>query len=265
MGAWPDKSRTCAREAAVDQGTWQNFVLLKHLTFLHTDTRECRGCLKALWTHYHSVHLGLPLSPDLSFRCGRYRCSLHLSSWQAVAAAGAGVGRQGVTVPGMASRLPATATTEARQALAGRSAGSTRLLNMGVGGGWESRASHHRFHGNTQHQSHAATPSGWLDIKGREWWQSWTHSDAATPTTGAMKSSSSPSSSRLLTSQRHPGFCVCAVTTIAGSQPLGPLDWWTHCTERTAPFFILTDKTCLSVMPDTSVSAIPRATSFGQN
>lgn len=187
MGAWPDKSRTCAREAAVDQGTWQNFVLLKHLTFLHTDTRECRGCLKALWTHYHSVHLGLPLSPDLSFRCGRYRCSLHLSSWQAVAAAGAGVGRQGVTVSGMASRLPATATTEAHQALAGRSAGSTRLLNMGVGwGGWESRASHHRFHGNTQHQSHAATPSGWLDIKGREWWQSWTHSDAATPTTGAM-------------------------------------------------------------------------------
>lgn len=135
MGAWPDKSRTCAREAAVDQGTWQNFVLLKHLTFLHTYTRECRGCLKALWTHYHSVHLGLPLSPDLSFRCGRYRCSLHLSSWQAAAAAGAGVGRQGVTVSGMASRLPATATTEACQALAGRSAGSTRLLNIGGVGG----------------------------------------------------------------------------------------------------------------------------------
>ncbi|MPC10794.1 hypothetical protein E2C01_003434 [Portunus trituberculatus] len=35
----------------------------------------------------------------------------------------------------MASRLPATATTEACQALAGRSAGSTRLLNIGGGGG----------------------------------------------------------------------------------------------------------------------------------
>lgn len=58
-----------------------------------------------------------------------------MSSWQAAAAAGAGVGRQGVTVSGMASRLPATATTEACQALAGRSAGSTRLLNIGGSGG----------------------------------------------------------------------------------------------------------------------------------
>lgn len=52
MGAWPDKSRTCAQEAAVEQGTGQNFVLLKHLTFLSTLTR---GSVEVALRHYEHI------------------------------------------------------------------------------------------------------------------------------------------------------------------------------------------------------------------
>lgn len=184
MGAWPDKSRTCAQEAAVEQGTWQNFVLLKHLTFLHTDTRECRGCLKALWTHYHSVHLGLPLWPWPELQAWTIQVQ---SSVIRVASSSSSSRRSrrvgGVAAPGTVSWSSTTATTgPARHRLGGVPAPTCSNT-----GGQGSLAGHRRFHGNTQHQSHAATPSGWLDIKGREWWVSADpRRNSASPTTGVM-------------------------------------------------------------------------------
>ena len=263
MGAWPDKSRTCAREAAVDQGTWQNFVLLKHLTFLHTYTRECRGCLR----HYEHITIAFTWAYPSArtwalgvadtgavFTCPRGKQQQRQEQgWG---------GKVWLYQAWHLGCLPPPPQRLAKLWPGGLLAAPVCSISAGWGG-WESRASHHRFHGNTQHQSHAATPSGWLDIKGREWWQSWTHSDAATPTTGAM----------LLNHLHHPraGYSRASATWASacvlsppspGHSRWGPLDWWTHCTERTAPFFVLTDQTCLSVMPDTSVSATPRATSF---
>ena len=101
-----------------------------------------------------------------AFRCSRYRRSVYLSSLQAaVAAAAAGMGRQGVTTLGKVSQLPATTASDSCQILVGGCSGSIRLLNISGLGTWNSRVTHHRLHENTRHQKHVASNSLLCQVK----------------------------------------------------------------------------------------------------